>query len=72
MAERERYSLNKAMSKLERLMDQIKDVMRYSDVSGVTINKWQSRDRDGKYTSHFTTHIHSDLDEEYSIEEEED
>ena len=68
----ERYSIDNATRKIRKPIDQIKDVMRYSDVSGVTINKWRSRDRDGKYTSRFTTHIHSDLDEEYDIEEEED
>lgn len=69
----ERYSLDTAMRRLKKPMDQLKDVMRYSDVSAVSINKWNRTDRDGKVTTKFHTTIYSDLDEEeiYNNEEEE-
>lgn len=73
MSERERYSLDAAIRRVRKPMDQIKDVMRFSDISSVSINKWNSTDRYGKVTTKFHTTIYSDLDEEeiYKDEEEE-
>ena len=66
----ERYSLDGAVRRIRRPMDQIKDVMRYSDVDGVSINKWQTKDKDGKPVDRFSTTIHSRLEEEFYSEEE--
>lgn len=60
------------MRRVRKPMDQIKDVMRYSDVSSVSISKYDRRDKEGKVTTHFHTTIFSDLDEDiYGSEEEE-
>lgn len=61
--ERERYSLSRAHSKLERPLEQIKDVMRYSDVRSVSISKWNKKDKDGNITPKFYTNINSTLDD---------
>ena len=61
--ERERYSLDTAMRRVRKPMDQIKDVMRYSDITSVSINKWRKKDADGNYVDRFHTTIFSDLDE---------
>ena len=61
--ERERYSLDAAMRRVRKPMDQIKDVMRYSDITSVSINKWRKKDADGNYADRFHTTIFSDLDE---------
>lgn len=61
--ERERYSLDAAMRRVRKPMDQIKDVMRYSDITSVSINKWRKKDADGNYVDKFHTTIFSDLDE---------
>lgn len=61
--ERERYSLDAAMRRVRKPMDQIKDVMRYSDITSVSINKWRKKDADGNYVDRFHTTIFSDLDE---------
>ena len=68
----ERYSLAKAHSKLERPMEQIKDVMRYSDINGVSITKYQRRDKDGNDTTKFYTNINSHLDDGDNMNEEEE
>lgn len=62
--ERERYSLSRAHSKLERPMEQIKDVMRYSDVRSVSITKYEHRDKDGNMSTRFYTNINSTMDDE--------
>ncbi len=68
----ERYSLDAAMRRVRKPMDQIKEVMRYSDVTSVSISKWRKKDADGKYVDRFHTTIFSDLDEgEENIYEEE-
>lgn len=70
--ERERYSLSRAHSKLERPMEQIKDVMRYSDVRSVSITKWNRKDKDGNVIPKFYTNINSTVDDsetEYNEEE---
>lgn len=70
----ERYSLNKAYSKLGRPMEQIKNVMRFSDVESVSICKWPGKDKDGNPVDRFHTSIHSNIEEEFNdnyIEEEE-
>lgn len=69
----ERYSLDAAIRRVRKPMDQIKDVMRFSDISSVSINKWSRPDRDGKVRTMFHTTVHSDLEEEeiYTNEEEE-
>lgn len=59
----ERYSLDAAMRRVRKPMDQIKDVMRYSDITSVSINKWRKKDADGNYVDKFHTTIFSDLDE---------
>lgn len=61
--ERERYSLSRAHSKLERPLEQIKDVMRYSDVRSVSISKFNKKDKDGNITPKFYTNINSTLDD---------
>lgn len=61
--ERERYSLSRANSKLERPIEQIKDVMRYSDVRSVSINKYERRDKDGNMSTRFYTNINSTMDD---------
>lgn len=68
----ERYSLDTSMRRLRKPMDQIKDVMKFSDISSVSINKWNRTDRDGKVTTKFHTTIYSDLDEEICNNEEEE
>lgn len=71
--ERERYSLSRAHSKLERPIEQIKDVMRYSDVRSVSINKYERRDKDGNMSTRFYTNINSTMDDselEYDNEED--
>lgn len=69
----ERYSVDNATRKIRKPIDQIKDVMRYSDIECVSINKWQSKDKDGKAVDRFSTNIHSRLEEEfYSGSEEEE
>ena len=68
----ERYSLDAAIRRVRKPMDQIKDVMRYSDVSSVSISKYNKRDGEGKYTTHFHTTIFSDLDDEVCDNEEEE
>ena len=68
----ERYSLDSAMRRIRKPMDQIKDVMRYSDVSSVSISKWNRIDKDGKPVTKFHTTIYSDLDEEETCNEEEE
>lgn len=69
----ERYSLDNAMRRIRKPMDQIKDVMRYSDVTSVSISKWKGHDADGKPTDRFHTSINSYLDEELcDIDEEEE
>lgn len=69
-----RYSLGQAYNKLGRPMEQIKNVMRYSDVDSVSIQKWKGKDKDGNPVDRFHTSIHSNTDEEYYddfVEEEE-
>ena len=61
--ERERYSLDVATRRLRKPMDQIKDVMRYSDVTSVSISKYRRKNADGNYVDKFHTTIFSDLDE---------
>lgn len=61
--ERERYSLSRAHSKLERPIEQIKDVMRYSDVRSVSISKWNRKDKDGNMSTKFYTNINSTMDD---------
>lgn len=61
--ERERYSLSRAHSKLERPIEQIKDVMRYSDVRSVSISKYDRRDKDGNTSTRFYTNINSTMDD---------
>lgn len=61
--ERERYSMSRAHSKLERPIEQIKDVMRYSDVRSVSINKYERRDKDGNMSTRFYTNINSTMDD---------
>ena len=70
----DRYSLNQAFSKLGRPMEQIKNVMRYSDVDTVSINKWKGKDKDGNPVDRFHTSIHSNIEEEFcdNFAEEED
>lgn len=71
--ERERYSLSRAHSKLERPIEQIKDVMRYSDVRSVSISKWNRKDKDGNTSTKFYTNINSTIDDsdmEYDDEED--
>ena len=71
--ERERYSLSRAHSKLERPIEQLKDVMRYSDVRSVSINKYERRDKDGNMSTRFYTNINSTMDDselEYNDEED--
>lgn len=68
----ERYSIDNATRKIRKPMDQIKDVMRYSDIEGVSINKWRSKDKDGKPVDRFSTSIHSRLEEEFYSESEEE
>ena len=68
----ERYSINDATRKIRKPIDQIKDVMRYSDIDGVSISKWQSRDKDGNTVNRFSTSIHSRLEEEFYSESEEE
>lgn len=48
------------LSKLERPINTIKEVMRYSDVRGVSIHK-HVRKRDGEQVVHFSTFV--DLDD---------
>lgn len=70
---RERYSMSRAHSKLERPIEQIKDVMRYSDVRSVSINKYERRDKDGNMSTRFYTNINSTMDDselEYDNEED--
>lgn len=71
--ERERYSLSRAHSKLERPMEQIKDVMRYSDVHSVSISKCNKKDKEGNIIPKFYTSINSTMDdmENDSFDEEE-
>lgn len=59
----ERYSLAKAHSKLERPIEQIKDVMRYSDVRSVSISKWNKKDKEGNTATKFYTNINSTMDD---------
>lgn len=68
----ERYSLDGAMRRIRKPIDQLKDVMRYSDVTSVSVNKWNRKDQNGKTVTKFHTTIYSDLDEEeiYNNEEE--
>lgn len=68
----ERYSLDGAMRRIRKPIDQLKDVMRYSDVTSVSVNKWNRKDQNGKMVTKFHTTIYSDLDEEeiYNNEEE--
>ena len=69
----ERYSLDSAIRRVRKPMEQIKDVMRCSDVSSVSISKWKGRDADGKMVDKFHTSVNSNLDEEfYCVDEEED
>ena len=65
------YDIPTATRRLQRPMDQIKDVMRYSDVQSVHIDKWRSTDPDGKPVTRFSTSIRSSSDEDwYGVEEE--
>ena len=66
----ERYSIDNATRRLRKPVDQIKDVMRYSDVDSVCISKWRGKDKDGKPMDKFHTSIHSSMDEEFYDEEE--
>lgn len=59
----ERYSLSRANSKLERPIEQIKDVMRYSDVRSVSISKYNRKDKEGNVSTKFYTNISSTIDE---------
>lgn len=69
----ERYPLDNAIKRIRKPMDQIKDVMRYSDVTSVSISKWKSHDADGKPIDRFHTSINSYLDEEFcDVDEEEE
>lgn len=68
----ERYSLDTAMRRLRKPMDQIKDVMRYSDVTSVSISKWNRKDQNGETVTKFHTTIYSDLDEGICDNEEEE
>ena len=68
----DRYSLDAAIRRVRKPMDQIKDVMRFSDISSVSVSKYDRRDRDGMVTTHFHTSIFSDLDEEICDNEEEE
>lgn len=68
----ERYSLDAAIRRVRKPMDQLKDVMRYSDVTSVSISKWNRKDQDGKTSTKFHTTIYSDLDEEICDNEEEE
>ena len=67
----ERYSIDNATRKIRKPIDQIKDVMRYSDVMSVSISKWRGHDADGKPVDRFHTNIHSSIDEDFYLEEEE-
>ena len=68
----ERYSLDGAMRRIRKPIDKLKDVMRYSDVTSVSVNKWNKKDQNGNMVTKFHTTIYSDLDEEeiYNNEEE--
>lgn len=66
------YDIPTATRRLKRPMDQIKDVMRYSDVQSVCIDKWNSKDKDGKPVTRFSTSIRSNSNEDWYGEEEED
>jgi len=66
----ERYETSRAISKINRSVDSIKDVMRYSDVEGVCINKWRRRGEDGKDVTHFSTSIRCNTEEDWFSDED--
>lgn len=68
----ERYSLDGAMRRIRKPIDQLKDVMRYSDVTSISVNKWNRTDQNGKTVTKFRTTIYSDLDEEEIYDNEEE
>lgn len=68
----EKYDLNKAYSKLRNPLNQVKDVMRYSDVRGIHINKWSRTDDDGRQITRIATSIDSTMEDEYYTDDEED
>ena len=68
----ERYALDAAIRRVRKPMDQIKDVMKFSDIYSVSVNKYDRKDREGKVTTHFHTSILSDLDDEICDNEEEE
>lgn len=69
----DRYDLGTAMRRLNGPLGKIKEVLRYSDVRSVSIDKWESRDNVGKPVTRFSTRISSSMEDSfYGDFEEED
>ncbi len=66
------YDIPSATRRLQRPMEQIKDVMRYSDVQSVCVDKWNAVDENGKKCVRFSTSVRCNSNDYFYGDEEEE